>query len=225
MDHWLVWPGYSPVRRRSSTRRRGYRCPVRFEVDWIHFRARDLRTEAVIGRLDGGVAWAAEEWEFWRPVYTRLHELSKPDSKLLRARVQAMLLYFIAGVIDEHHASQEHASLMDVVNRMSPAVEFMDRHFLDNPGLDQIAASVKLSPTHFHRAFRAAFRTTPHAYMLRKRMDLAWSLLAEGELNVNEVADRLRYVNVFYFSRVFKAYFDAAPSKVRSNRSAGSFGA
>jgi AraC-like DNA-binding protein len=195
----------------------GYQCPVRFEVDWVHFRPRDLTTQAVLGRLPRSAVWPLKAWEFWRPVFTRLHELDKLDrqgSNFLHAKVQAMLLYFTTELLEKHPISSEHLGLQHIVNRLAPAVRFMDETFLDNPSLSTICASVNLSPTHFHRAFRAAFRTTPHDYMLRKRMDLAWSLLAGGQLNVSQVADRCRYVNVFYFSRVFHRYFDLPPSQV-----------
>ncbi|MBL4701296.1 MAG: helix-turn-helix transcriptional regulator [Phycisphaeraceae bacterium] len=104
-----------------------------------------------------------------------------------------------------------------MIQRLGPAVDFMNTNAQNNPSLREIAAIVYLSPSHFHRLFQAAFSLTPHQYMLEKRMNKATKLLVSGRLRVSEVATLCGYDNLFYFSRIFKKYHGYTPTIMRNN--------
>lgn len=63
--------------------------------------------------------------------------------------------------------------------------------------------------------FKDVLFTSPHRYMITRRMALAQRLLLSGDLSLCDIARRCGYDNEFYFSRAFKNYFGSPPSQYR----------
>ena len=53
---------------------------------------------------------------------------------------------------------------------------------------------------------------TPNDYLRKARLKRAAELLLDDRLNVSEVAYRVGFEDLSYFSKCFKAYFGIAPS-------------
>lgn len=125
-------------------------------------------------------------------------------------RLQAMLMYFVLPLIERELAHRPQPRLLGLLERISPAVWFMDEQFLANPSLERVAAVAHLSPSYFHRLFVDLYHSTPHDYMLGKRMRLARQRLSDGA-RVAEASQDAGYENVFYFSRIYKQHFGFSP--------------
>lgn len=197
----------------------GYRsiqhyCRPRLELDWLHFRIQNPVVEAVLVQ-HGPSHWGPTELASWRPLYRRMAEIFQDRSTKLTQQMRAMVLYHVAAMIGDAMDASHHAKTDAMLNRLRPAVEYMDKHYLDNPPLNEIARVAHLSPTYFHRRFVEWFRVTPHTYMLQRRMRQAHHLLERGHLDVSEVAAACGYPNVFYFSRTFKRYAGYSPREAR----------
>ena len=75
-----------------------------------------------------------------------------------------------------------------------------------------LAVHVGLDVRTLERRFSEQFRTTPKAWIMRERMNLAPPLLAEGLPN-KQVAASLSYTCESNFCRDFKRHFGRAPQK------------
>jgi AraC family transcriptional regulator len=82
----------------------------------------------------------------------------------------------------------------------------------DNNALARMAS---YSPWHFIRAFRAAYQETPHAYLVRQRLDRARHLLRASPLAVAEVALASGFENRCAFSRLFRQRFGVTAGAMR----------
>lgn len=200
-------------------------CHGEADTYWIHFVPEALYLGYLLSQAKTHYTWAAEGLEFWGPtirelsgLFDRPHDesnhLDEAAPPAPNYRVQSMVLYFISELLAQSDAS--HLRRADpVFLSLRPAIEFMDDKFLSPPPLEEIAAKVHLAPNYFHRRFSETFHMTPHAYMLRRRMNMARQLLSCTALSVKEIADRLGYDNPFYFSRTFKKYFGVSPQQMR----------
>jgi AraC-like DNA-binding protein len=95
------------------------------------------------------------------------------------------------------------------------SIEFMVRH-LDKPlQVARLAAEANISLSHYFAVFKEVTGFTPMDYFTRLRMHRACRLLDDTPMSVKEVAATLGYDDPFYFSRVFKAFHDMAPSEYR----------
>lgn len=83
---------------------------------------------------------------------------------------------------------------------------------LDN---DLLARRANYSPWHFIRAFRAAYQETPHAYLVRQRLEYARRLLRTSPLAVGEVALASGFENRCAFSRLFRQRFGTTAGSVK----------
>ena len=81
--------------------------------------------------------------------------------------------------------------------------------------LAEVARAACLSPYHFHRLFRATFRTTPHEYLTRERLERARHLLANEDLPVTEVSLRAGFEALGSFSTMFRRRFGVSPREFR----------
>ena len=83
---------------------------------------------------------------------------------------------------------------------------------IDNETLARMAS---YSPWHFIRAFRAAYEETPHAYLVRQRLERARRLLCASPLAIAEIALASGFENRCAFSRLFRERFGVTAGAVR----------
>src|SRR5256886_12184932 len=76
---------------------------------------------------------------------------------------------------------------MNDYERIATVIRFLDRHHIDQPDLNQLAAGVGLSPFHFHRLFSAWAGVTPKDFLQCLTVEHVKQLLLNGR-NVFDAA-------------------------------------
>ncbi len=71
-----------------------------------------------------------------------------------------------------------------------------------------------MSTTALKRAYRIVFGVPVYEYARNQRLQRARALLSEGELSVGEVAVRVGYQSLSWFSLAFKRKFGMLPREV-----------
>lgn len=80
--------------------------------------------------------------------------------------------------------------------------------------LEQLVEVSGLSVSSFKRVFREVVGITPHAFILRKRVDRAQRLLQEGQGSVTDIAFECGFSSSQYFATVFKRIVGITPNDV-----------
>ncbi|NBD33521.1 MAG: helix-turn-helix domain-containing protein [Cyanobacteria bacterium] len=89
--------------------------------------------------------------------------------------------------------------------------------YCNPPSMLELAQKTGLDRIKLQQGFRQVFQFTPFQYLQNYRLDLAKCLLEkEVNLTVSNVAHRIGYSNVSYFSRAFKRRFGVTPGQYRS---------
>ena len=83
------------------------------------------------------------------------------------------------------------------------------------PSVSAMASELNLSPRHFTRLFQRVCDRTPKQFLLRWRTKHAQRLLMETELSVGEIAGRLGYRDIYFFSRQFREQVGHSPRQFR----------
>lgn len=109
--------------------------------------------------------------------------------------------------------SVKASTRQEIYRRLLQGRRYMDEHFLQNPLISEVAQHCCMSEFHFFRSFKQAFRSTPHQYMLRKRLELASKLIRFGDMNLSQVAAECGFPDLAAFSKTFKKHFQMAPSR------------
>jgi AraC family transcriptional regulator, L-rhamnose operon transcriptional activator RhaR len=142
---------------------------------------------------------------------------------LTRADVQAYrpdrvgLLVQLLGALGRH--------LPPVVNLPNPtkphpstlaALKLIDDDPTREWSLETLAAHVHANPDYLARTFRAVAGLPPMAYLRRRRLEMATSLLANSAHPVAEVGSRVGWPDASYFTRRFRTEFGLSPSAYRA---------
>jgi AraC-like DNA-binding protein len=95
--------------------------------------------------------------------------------------------------------------------------DFIEENLFHPIYLAELSEIAGLSRMHFAAQFRAATGQTPHAYLLRRKVERAQALLSDLTLSVADVASIAGFKNNAHFASAFKKIVGESPSRWRSN--------
>jgi AraC family transcriptional regulator len=81
-----------------------------------------------------------------------------------------------------------------------------------------LAQIAKLSTSYFIRAFKVTFGETPHAYVIRCRIELAKGMMLETDTALGHIAAACGFSDQAHFSRRFRDLVGMPPQRWRSVR-------
>lgn len=99
---------------------------------------------------------------------------------------------------------------------VSAVCEYINTNYAQPIGLAEASRHVERNASYISRLIRECTGKSFTQILTDKRMQEAKKLLKETNLKVNEVAERTGYMNVRYFTRIFKAAMNMSPSDYRS---------
>jgi len=95
------------------------------------------------------------------------------------------------------------------------ARDLIDRDYAEPLDLDAMAGEAGYSRFHFARAFRSAYGETPRAYLTRRRIERAKTLLRTANLSVTEICLLVGFASLGSFSTRFRELVGRSPSQYR----------
>jgi AraC-like DNA-binding protein len=104
---------------------------------------------------------------------------------------------------------------VDVRERLSRARKFIDESYHLPLDLTEISRQACLSRYHFLRLFRDAFNTTPHQYLIQRRIEKAKELLRSRSLSITDVCFEVGFESLGSFSSLFRKRVGQPPTTYR----------
>lgn len=101
--------------------------------------------------------------------------------------------------------------------RLKRVLEYIDVTRDHEVGLAELASVAGLSPYHFARSFKEVTGSTPHRFVLERRLEVATHLLANTDVRVGEVARRLGFSTAQHFSNAFRRVIGSTPRAYRAD--------
>ncbi len=99
--------------------------------------------------------------------------------------------------------------------RLTLARSYMDHHYDQPLTLDHLSETAGFSPYHFIRLFHAAYRQTPHQYLIQRRIDQAKDLLGSSDLPIQAICFEVGFESIGSFSTLFRRVTGLSPSVYR----------
>lgn len=103
----------------------------------------------------------------------------------------------------------------DLHERLWRARRYIDECYDLPLDLTEISKQACLSRYHFLRLFRDTFDTTPHQYLIQRRIERAKELLRVRSLSVTDVCFEVGFQSLGSFSALFRKCVGDAPIKYR----------
>lgn len=93
--------------------------------------------------------------------------------------------------------------------------DYVDRNITEPIKVSELCALVNRTPSHFSRTFKRTVGVSPHAYVLRRRIQLASQLLAGSEMPLSEVALNCGFGDQSHLSNRFREHSGMTPAAWR----------
>jgi AraC-like DNA-binding protein len=199
-----VWflPGNTPVERRCNED-----CEILFfklNCEWLPGVDPLLdwpeRGPRLIGEID------PRAWQGWQ---TAERKIDVAD--LLKLRGQ--LLLWIAGAVPEIGAVI--ARHLETHTQFTEIFKFIERNLGADLRISALAAVYGTSQDAFSMAFKRSTGMSPKEYITRRLNQEALQCVINTNLNMKEIAEKLRFTDEYYFSRFFQKLNGTPPSRYR----------
>jgi AraC family transcriptional regulator len=132
----------------------------------------------------------------------------------------ALRIELITRLIDAHTSARGAATRIANQRIGARALRLIDDYVESNLGADvrigDLAALVGMSRFHFVRVFRATVGTTPHRYVLERRLERARTLLKTTAVAVRDIAAGTGFSDQSHLTRLIKRRFGVTPGALRS---------
>lgn len=131
------------------------------------------------------------------------------------------LAQMIAVHLARHYAPcNADASLPKSGGRWGPKInrllEFIEQGLAEDLSLDALAAELDIGPVHLTRVFKRVVGTSPHQYVLERRLERAKDLLRNGELPISDVALASGFCSQSHLTNVFRRIVGVSPAVFRN---------
>lgn len=102
--------------------------------------------------------------------------------------------------------------------QMRRLTRYIDAHLNESIRVGVLATLLRLSVSHFGRAFRRTFGTSAHDYVTRRRIEVAQSLMLKSRAPLCEIALHCGLSDQSHFTRVFRRIVGETPYAWRKAR-------
>lgn len=127
------------------------------------------------------------------------------------------LLACIAGSGADESKEPDGAVHCGGIGQIVRALENIDKNYMENLKMKELAASCNLSETHFRRLFVEYTGMTPSAYLNQVRIRQACGMIKKTSYSMEEVATRSGYASISSFNRNFRSIVGTSPYQYKKN--------
>jgi AraC-like DNA-binding protein len=114
-------------------------------------------------------------------------------------------------LVGEHKPAAEWSRSGLAPWQLRRAKEHLMENLARDVSLEELAAAVDLSKSHFSRGFRESTGYPPHRWLLSARIDKAKSLLLSSKLSLAEIALEVGFADQSHFTRTFTKLVSVSP--------------
>lgn len=134
----------------------------------------------------------------------------------IKAKLYELLVYLVRNHVCRHISGEEYVARVNKLERVMPAVRYIEQNYNTEISYTELAKLLNVSKYHFCHLFKEATGKTVVQYINEARLDKAYHLLKNTDMNITQISMSVGFSDMNYFSRLFRRYKHMPPSKVRS---------
>ena len=133
--------------------------------------------------------------------------------KLAHEFFEILAVRYVKNVLDEEHYKKQFKRL----DTFHHAVNYIEQNYTENISVPELAAHFNMSTSYFSHFFKEYAQKTVVEYLNETRIQNAKVLLEKEETPIKEIALRVGFSDLNYFSRKFKAITGMTAMEYRKN--------
>jgi AraC-like DNA-binding protein/quercetin dioxygenase-like cupin family protein len=187
-------------------------------IYWIHFKG-NVSSQIISSiekkyGLKGLVQYSKKNIEFFNEIYQQLERGYSTDN-LMYANM--CLWHLLSAFL----FNDKLAVTNSVSKKEAPdiVIDYLSNNIERMLTLEEIAAQVNLSPSHFSFIFKKKTGFSPIEYFNHLKIQKACQYLLFTDLRIKEISSELGIDDQYYFSRLFTKVMGIAPNVYREKRS------
>lgn len=152
-------------------------------------------------------------------LFKRIHEELPATSDRARLAVKTYLKMILMLLVNHYSSYRGTTRAFDrrehALKRLRPLFDFLERHFGEPLGVQDVAATVGMSKSHFMRFFKHVTGQSFVTYLNHFRIAKAQVRLATSETPIAEVSQEVGFCDQSYFGLVFRKLTHMTPLQYR----------
>jgi len=187
-------------------------------IYWVHFKgsASQQLVATLLQKINnhhGSVEFQSRRIGLFEDIYACL-ERGYGNDNLCYANI--CLYHYISSFIyhDKFDLSQNRSG----EDPVELSINYMQQNLSNLLSLEDIAASVNYSASHYSAIFRKKTGFAPIEYFNHLKVQKACQFLQYTELRIKEISDKLGIEDPYYFSRMFSKLMGVSPNQYRAKR-------
>ena len=140
------------------------------------------------------------------------HQNAHPQNGAETATTIGQLERWLTGKIDLIIESRQYKENIKHKKAIDTIIAYIHVHYMEDIKLEEAAEIVDISRNYLCVLFKKVTGETFNQYLTRVRMEKAKEMILEGKWLVYEIAEKVGYKNIPYFSTLFKKMTGHAPT-------------
>jgi len=148
------------------------------------------------------------------------HQIMSDASTVGKLEMDTLVLSLvqqITGCISNNVLEVElpHLLRKNHIGTIERARDYMNKRFMEDISLRELATHCYVSPFHFSRIFKRFTSYSPHQYLLNVRLKHAEMLLRNTDMAVSDICFTSGFNSHDHFAAIFRQKFSQSPSQMR----------
>lgn len=187
-------------------------------IYWVHFKG--SAADAIVSTLErknngfkGFVSLSQYPINLFNEIYSQL-ERGYSNDNLIYANMS--LWHFLVSII--YNNKLPGTGKRNDKDEVDKAIDFLADRINHTLSLEEIAAAVNLSSSHFSYVFKRKTGFSPIDYFNHLKIQKACQYLLFTNLRIKEIGDKIGISDPYYFSRMFTKVMGMSPKEYKDKR-------
>ena len=176
---------------------------------WMNFGGELVGAATQSCSLDQRTVFHAPEL---RELFDEIISVSRSDKPKTVIFEEIMVIFMRICVRLSKNSREGVSRCEGVAHRLKESIDSLREY---DTTLEELVKPLYCTKSHAIREFKGAFGLTPYEYLLTRRFSAAKAMLGSTAMSISEIAERLSFYDVHYFSDCFKKRFGMTPTEYR----------
>lgn len=147
-------------------------------------------------------------------IFNTYHE----NKDMIVSRTIELIILKLAEAARFHIQTDKNTGEIKVFHDLQPIIAYINKHYSEPLGRDELAKIVHLSPSYLSNIFKKSLGITLTDYITDCRMKNAYAMLKHGNESVKNAMEKTGYNSASLFYRHFYKYYGITPGDIKKNK-------